>query len=58
LRYPLANPPVLWNLHAEILWGAFLVIAGLAYTLKFSLGAVVAPLAATQEKANQKWQSN
>lgn len=35
LRYPLANPPVLWNLHAAIWWGAFLGIAGLAYTLKF-----------------------
>jgi hypothetical protein len=32
LRYPLANPPVLWNLHAGI---SFLAIAGLAYTLKF-----------------------
>lgn len=35
LRYPLTNPPVLWNLHAGIWWGAFLAIAGLAYTLRF-----------------------
>jgi hypothetical protein len=35
LFHPLANPPVLYNLHAAIWWGAFLWISGLTYTLKF-----------------------
>ena len=35
LGHPLANPPVLSNLHAPIWWGALLTIAGLVYTIGF-----------------------
>jgi hypothetical protein len=35
LSHPLANPPVLNNLHAPIWWGAMMGIAGLTYTVKF-----------------------
>ena len=35
LSHPLANPPVLSNLHAPIWWGALLTIAGLGYTIGF-----------------------
>jgi hypothetical protein len=35
LSHPLANPPVLSNLHAPIWWGALLTVAGLGYTIGF-----------------------
>ena len=35
LGHPLANPPVLNNLHAPIWWGALMGVAGLLYTVKF-----------------------
>ena len=35
LNHPLANPPVLNNLHAPIWWGAMLAVAGLGYTIGF-----------------------
>jgi hypothetical protein len=35
LSHPLANPPVLNNLHAPIWWGALMGVAGLVYTVKF-----------------------
>jgi uncharacterized RDD family membrane protein YckC len=35
LSHPLANPPVLNNLHAPIWWGAMLAVAGLGYTIGF-----------------------
>ncbi len=35
LVHPLANPPVLSDLHAPIWWGALMVAGGLFYTVKF-----------------------
>lgn len=35
LGHPLANPPVLSQLHAPIWWGGLLTIAGLVYSVKF-----------------------
>jgi hypothetical protein len=35
LSHPLANPPVLSNLHAPIWWGALLTVAGLVYVIGF-----------------------
>ncbi len=35
LSHPLANPPVLNNLHAPIWWGGMMAVAGLSYTLRF-----------------------
>jgi hypothetical protein len=35
LSHPLAHPPVLYELHAPIWWGAFMGVAGLIYTIKF-----------------------
>ena len=32
---PPAHPVVLFNLHAGIWWGGFLLLAGLFYTLRF-----------------------
>lgn len=32
---PPDNPPVLANLHAGIWWGAFLLVLGLVYFIKF-----------------------
>jgi hypothetical protein len=35
LASPPANPPVLFNLHASIWWGALLLVIGLIYFTKF-----------------------
>jgi len=35
LSHPLVNPPVLNRLHPAVWWGAFMTLAGLAYTIKF-----------------------
>jgi hypothetical protein len=35
LSHPLVNPPVLYELHAPIWWGAIMTVAGLFYTLRF-----------------------
>jgi hypothetical protein len=35
LSHPLANPPVLSDLHAPIWWGAIMVAGGLFYVVKF-----------------------
>ncbi|WP_158749777.1 hypothetical protein [Acidobacterium sp. S8] len=35
LSHPPANPPVLFNLHPSIWWGAMMTVAGLAYTVRF-----------------------
>jgi hypothetical protein len=35
LSHPLANPPVLNDLHAPIWWGAMMTAAGLIYVLRF-----------------------
>jgi len=35
LSSPPANPPVLFNLHATIWWGAVLLIIGLIYFFRF-----------------------
>lgn len=35
LAVPPANPPVLFNLHASIWWGAVLLVIGLIYFKKF-----------------------
>jgi len=35
LSHPLANPPVLNNLHAPIWWGGMMAVAGLIYILRF-----------------------
>ena len=35
LASPPANPPVLFNLHASIWWGAVLLIIGLVYFTRF-----------------------
>jgi hypothetical protein len=35
LSHPLANPPVLNDLHAPIWWGAIMTVAGLLYVVRF-----------------------
>jgi hypothetical protein len=35
LSSPPANPPVLFNLHASIWWGAVLLVIGLIYFIRF-----------------------
>lgn len=35
LGNPLANPPVLYNLHASIWWGALLLALGVFYCIRF-----------------------
>jgi hypothetical protein len=35
MRSPPANPPVLYNLHASVWWGAVLFILGLIYFVRF-----------------------
>jgi hypothetical protein len=35
LGHPLANPPVLVELHAPIWWGSIMAVAGLFYTVRF-----------------------
>jgi hypothetical protein len=35
LSHPLANPPVLSDLHAPIWWGGIMVAMGLFYTVRF-----------------------
>lgn len=35
LGHPPAHPPVLYNLHAPIWWGALIGVAGLIYTIRF-----------------------
>jgi hypothetical protein len=35
LAHPLAHPPVLYNLHSPIWWGALMFVAGLIYTIRF-----------------------
>jgi hypothetical protein len=35
LASPPANPPVLFNLHANIWWGAVLLAIGLVYFIRF-----------------------
>jgi predicted metal-binding membrane protein len=35
LGHPLAHPPVLYELHAPIWWGAIMTVAGLFYTIRF-----------------------
>jgi hypothetical protein len=32
---PLANPPVLANLHSSVWWGAVLLVIGLVYLIRF-----------------------
>jgi hypothetical protein len=34
--YPPANPVVLFRLHANVWWGAALLLLGIVYSLKFS----------------------
>jgi len=36
--HPPANPVVLFHLHANVWWGAILLVIGLGYCLKFSPG--------------------
>ena len=36
LFYPPANPVVLFRLHANVWWGAALLLLGIVYSLKFS----------------------
>ncbi|HEX6881053.1 MAG TPA: hypothetical protein VF135_11860 [Terriglobales bacterium] len=36
LVYPPANPVVLFHLHANIWWGAVLLVCGLVYVVKFA----------------------
>jgi hypothetical protein len=36
--HPPANPVVLFNLHANVWWGALLTVAGLIYTIFFAPG--------------------
>ena len=36
--HPPANPVVLFNLHANVWWGAILLIIGLVYCLQFRPG--------------------
>lgn len=35
LSHPLPYPPVLARLHAPIWWGGLLIVAGVAYSVKF-----------------------
>jgi hypothetical protein len=35
LGHPLAHPPVLYELHPPIWWGAIMTVAGLFYTIRF-----------------------
>ncbi|MFZ0663862.1 MAG: hypothetical protein WAM66_14310 [Acidobacteriaceae bacterium] len=35
LFHPLPHPPVLYNLHASIWWGAMMGVAGLIYTIRY-----------------------
>ncbi|HUB20594.1 MAG TPA: hypothetical protein VL990_18280 [Acidobacteriaceae bacterium] len=35
LSHPLANPPVLSDLHAPIWWGGIMALGGFFYTVKF-----------------------
>jgi hypothetical protein len=35
LSHPLMNPPVLYELHPPIWWGAIMTVAGLIYTVRF-----------------------
>jgi len=35
LASPPTNPPVLYNLHASVWWGAVLLIVGLIYFVRF-----------------------
>ncbi|HEX8894252.1 MAG TPA: hypothetical protein VF783_13055 [Terriglobales bacterium] len=34
--YPPANPVVLFRLHANVWWGAFLLLLGIFYSVRFS----------------------
>lgn len=36
LVYPPANPVVLFRLHANVWWGAVLLLLGILYSLRFS----------------------
>ena len=36
LVYPPANPVVLFHLHANVWWGAVLLLLGIFYSLRFS----------------------
>lgn len=36
LFHPPAQPVVLWHLHANIWWGAVLLVLGLLYCIRFS----------------------
>jgi hypothetical protein len=36
VMYPPANPVVLFRLHANVWWGAVLLVLGILYSLKFS----------------------
>jgi hypothetical protein len=36
LAYPPANPVVLFRLHANVWWGAVLLLLGIFYSLRFS----------------------
>jgi len=36
--HPPANPVMLFNLHANVWWGAILLLIGLGYCLQFSPG--------------------
>ena len=36
MLYPPANPVVLFRLHANVWWGAALLLLGIVYSLKFS----------------------
>ena len=36
LVHPPANPVVLFRLHANVWWGAFLLLLGILYSLRFS----------------------
>jgi hypothetical protein len=36
--YPPANPVVLFNLHANVWWGAVLLVLGLVYCVRFAPG--------------------
>jgi len=37
--HPPANPVVLFHLHANVWWGAILLVIGLVYCLQFCAGA-------------------
>lgn len=36
IYYPPANPVVLFNLHANVWWGAVLFVLGIVYSMKFN----------------------